>query len=162
MKRSIAELQPDEVVALAIRVEAANARRFRAFADSFAGIDDAVAQRFLELEAEEHQHEHLLRLRFAQWFRGPLPELDETDVRDVVESLDLGGGEHLLFQSLRPKQVFALALAAEQHARQFYLAAAAAAGAPALREVFTTLAGVETEHARWLEQRLAQLGPEAP
>lgn len=95
-----------EVLALAIHTERANARRYRAFADSFHGYDDEVAQGFDKLAEEEHKYEVSLLSAFQERFGESIPPVDEPDVDVVVESVDLDDAEHQIFAFLELRRVF--------------------------------------------------------
>jgi rubrerythrin len=154
MSRTLETLSPKEVLALAIHVEQANATRFRTFADVFQGYDAEVANRFLELAAEEDHHEALLAAQFQKSFGGSLPPLEQVDISDVVEAVDLDDGEPLIFDTLKPRHVYELALKAELGAQDFYRKAIAKAGDPALAALYRELAEMETGHASFLEEKL--------
>ncbi|HLY72992.1 MAG TPA: ferritin family protein [Planctomycetota bacterium] len=154
MSRTLDTLSPREVLALAIHVEQSNSRRFRAFAEVFQGYDPDVAKRFEELAAEEDHHEQLLDAQFRKKFGGTLPPLDQVDVSDVVEAVDLDDGEHLIFDTLKPRRVYELALKAERGAQEFYRKALAQAGDPTLAALYRELAEMETGHASFLEEKL--------
>ena len=154
MTRAIEALSPRELLALAVHVERANAARFRAFADVFRGYDSKVAARFEELAAEEQQHEAMLTTRFAARFPGPIPTVREADVNGIVESVDMEDAEHLIFDTLKPVQVYDLALRAERGARDFYRQATAAAKDAELAALYQELADMEKDHQAWLEERM--------
>jgi len=154
MSRTLESLSPMEVLALAIHVEQSNARRFRAFAEVFQGYDPEVATRFEELAAEEDLHEQLLDAQFRKSFGGTLPPLDQVDISDVVEAVDLDDGEHLIFDTLKPRRVYELALKAELGAQDFYRRAIESAGDATLATLYRQLAEMETGHASFLEEKL--------
>jgi len=152
--RDFESLSPQEVLALAVRIERANAARFRAFADSFRGYDDAVTKRFEELCREEEEHETLLLAGFRERFGEELPEIEETDVAGVIEAVDLSDAEHQLFDSLRPAGVYELALRAEEEARDFYRRAEASATDEDLKALYGDLAEAESDHVWWAAEKL--------
>lgn len=155
MTRAFQELSPKEVLALAIHVERANSRRFRAFADVFRGFDEDIASRFALLATEEDQHEAILVERFRKVFGKTIPVVDEMDVHEVIESVDLDDGEHLVFDTLTPTRVYELALAAEQQAEEFYRLAASTSENHELAALYSELLEMEGDHAGWLERKLA-------
>lgn len=158
--RRFETLGPAEVLGLAVGIERANARRFRAFASTFRGYDEAVARRFEELAAEEEAHERVLAEAFGRHFGGPIPVVDESDVDVVVESHDLDDAEHQIFDDFRPVRCYELALRAERAARAFYRRAAAAAADPFLQKLYEDLAAFEADHEAWCEARIrAERGP---
>ncbi len=60
MKRSIFDLSPQEILALAIRVEENNAERLQSLVDLYADYDEGVSEYFSKLKQEELQHRTLL------------------------------------------------------------------------------------------------------
>jgi rubrerythrin len=156
--RSFNSLSPREVLALAIQVERHNVGKFRAFAAAFRGYQDAVADRFEELAAEEEGHEAMLRRRFEEQFGGDIPEIKEAQVREVIESPDLEDAETFVFDSTSPQRVYELALQAEESARRFYQRAEEAASSTELAELYRELSSAEDDHVRWLRARLASPG----
>ena len=156
MRLPFESLSPMEVLALAVHVERANAARFHAFADVFRGYDATVTLRFEELAAEEQEHEARLVAVFERRAGGPIPILEETEVEGVIESVDMDDAEHLIFDSLKPKRVYELALLAERGARDFYRRAAAASKDAELVALYGELAEMERDHEAWLENRLNQ------
>jgi rubrerythrin len=159
MTRSIEDLTPKEMLALAVHVERANAARFRAFAGVFAGYDPKVAARFQELAAEEQQHESLLTTWFGRRFPGPIPTVEEADVKGIIESVDMVDAESLIFNTLEPAEVYDLALRAERGARDFYKQAAATARDAELAALYQELADMEKDHQAWLEERMRKPEP---
>lgn len=156
--RSFESLSPREVLALAIHVERANVGRFRAFAATFRGYDDAVADRFEELAVEEEKHEAMLRRRFKDRFDDEIPKLEEAEVAAVIESPDLDDAETFVFDSTSPRKVYELALEAEEGAYRFYQRAAEASSDTELAELYRELSSAEDDHVRWLRERLANRG----
>jgi rubrerythrin len=153
--RTFESLSPQEVLALAIQVERANAGKFRAFAVVFRGYQDAVADRFEELAVEEEEHQAMLERRFDEQFGGAIPKVEETEVAGVIESPDLDDGETFVFDSMAPQHVYELALEAEEGARRFYQRAAEAASNTDLAELYRSLSSIEDTHVKWLRARLA-------
>ena len=155
MARSFESLSPREVLALAVHVERANARRFRAFAHVFHGFDEAVVARFEELAREEDEHEALLVNQFRSRFGSTIDQIEEVSVEGVIESVDLDDPEVLIFDNLVPDHVYRLALRAERGAQEFYRRASHTAADPGLKALYDELSQMEEAHAGWLEQRLA-------
>ena len=152
--RRFEELSPPQVMALAIDIERANARRFRAFADVFGGYDEQVAKRLVELADEEDAHELTLVQTFQENFEGPIPSVEENNVDVVIEAFDLVDSEQQIFDSLDPIRVYELALRAERMARGFYLRAARACDEPKLVDVYRQLASMEDDHVGWFEEKI--------
>lgn len=157
MTRPFESLSSREVLALAIGVEQANARRFRSFAEVFQGYEPEVAKRFQELAVEEDEHEASLVKEFEKRFGTPAPVIKEVEVEGVIESMDLDEGEHLIFDSLKPRRVYELALRAERGAQNYYRRALAKASDRELADLYRELAEMEEDHAGWLESKLAEI-----
>jgi rubrerythrin len=155
MARSFESLSPREVLALAVHVERANARRFRAFANVFHGFDEAVVARFEELAEEEDEHEALLVNQFRSRFGSTIDRVEEVSVEGVIESADLDDPEVFIFDNLEPNHVYRLALRVERGAQEFYRRAIHKAGDPELKALYAELSRMEEAHAGWLEQKLA-------
>jgi len=159
--RPFESLSPQEVLALAVHVERANARRFRTFADVFRGYDADVAARFEELASEEDQHEAMLTAEFRERFGNTLPNVEEAGVEGVIESPDLDDAEHLIFDSLQESRVYKLALKAEQEAREFYLRAATRTEDPQMTGLYRSLAEMEEGHQDWIKKKLQAMSAQA-
>ena len=157
MKRPFENLSAQEVLSLAINVERANASRFRSFAAVFGGYDEKVARRFAELAAEEDQHEAILRKRYETHFGSEVLPIQESDVSGVIEAIDLDDGEHQVFDSMTPRKVYELTLAAEQYAHTFYERALEQTEDPELAALYRELCELEEGHEGWVEERLARL-----
>jgi rubrerythrin len=155
MARPFESLSPREVLALAVHVERANARRFRAFAHVFHGFDEAVMARFEELAGEEDEHEALLVNQFRSRFGSTIDQIEDVSVEGVIESADLDDPEVFIFDNLVPDHVYRLALRAERGAQEFYRRAIHKAGDPELKALYDELSQMEEAHAGWLEQKLA-------
>ena len=153
MTRKIQDLSPKEVLALAVAIERSNAKALHNFAQMFEGYDKKVSELFEEMSVEELSHEKILLQLFQDRFKEPVPVLDRFDVEDVVEAYDLDDSEHLIFDSLKAKQVYQLAYEAENRAKTFYQRAMLSVQDKDLAETFRKLASLETEHAAWLEEK---------
>ena len=155
MTRKIQELSPKEALALAIHVEQANGRRLKNFAHAFDGYDQTVADKFIELAAEEELHEKWLQEKFKKLFEGPLPDVREFDVEEVIEAVEWDDSEHQIFDSLKADDVFKLALEAEDSAKAFYQKAAQVVSKEKeLAKLFGELSAMEDDHAGWLKKRI--------
>ncbi len=154
MTKKIKDLSPQEVLALAISVERSNRQALDNYAHMFDGYDTEVAQRFRVLAEEESKHEQLLRKKAQELFGGNLPSVDGFDVQEVVEALDMDDSEHLIFDSLKARKVYELALQAEKKAQDFYREAGRHTTNKALATLFAELGGMEDDHAGWLQAQL--------
>jgi rubrerythrin len=152
--KQIKDFLPAEVLALAISIEQSNHKALHNFSQMFEGYDDAVSKNFEEMAREEAEHEKLLREKFKQLFKGPVPEIDKFDVEEVVEAFDLDDSEHLIFDSLKAKKVYQLVWDSEKRAKSFYEKASQSVKDKDLASLFKELAAMEGEHAQWLENKL--------
>ncbi len=154
MKRKLQDLSPKEVLALAISIERSNQKALHNFSEMFDGYDDEVSRNFEEMSQEESSHEELLQSKFQKLFKGPVPEVDNFDVEEVVEAFDMDDSEHLIFDSLKAKQVYQLAYEAEKRAKSFYEKAMKTVNDKELASLFKDLAALEGDHASWLEKKI--------
>jgi rubrerythrin len=157
MTRPFGSLSAQEVLSLAINVECANAERFRSFATVFGGYDKRVAARFEELAAEEDGHEAILRQRYEARFGTEVLPIQESDVSGVIETFDLDDGEHQVLDTMTPRKVYELTLAAEQYAHTFYERALEQTEDPELAALYRELCELEEGHEGWVEEKLARL-----
>lgn len=153
MTKKIQNLSPKEVLGLAIAVEQSNGKALRNFAEMFEGYDSEVSKLFREMSDEENKHEELLQQMFQRKFKEPVPTVDPFDIEEVVEAYDFDDSEHLIFDSLRAKQVYQLAYEAENRAKRFYEEAAKTVKDKELGDLFKKLVSFESDHAAWLEEK---------
>ena len=158
MTRRIEELEPKEVLALAISIEQANQKALRNFSEMFEGYDKEVSRNFEEMALEEGRHEEMLQQMFKKKYRGPAPQIDSFDIEGVVEAVDLEDSEFLIFDSFKAQQVYQASWVAEKRAREFYLKAMKSVKDVELAHLFNSLADMEEEHADWLEKKLVRKG----
>ncbi len=152
MLRLIEDLQPKEVLALAIAVEEANASRFEALANFYAGCDESLRVLFAQLHDEEVQHAQML---LSEWERrlgsSPRPNVREEDVEGVIEAFDLEDDGSFL-NDLKREDALRHVENAEHAAKQFYEEAASRCTDPALHALFLDLAIMEADHADALKK----------
>jgi erythrin-vacuolar iron transport family protein len=154
MKRKLQDLSPKEMLALAISIEQSNQKALHNFAEMFEGYDDEVSRNFEEMSVEETRHEEILQQKFRKMFKGPVPEITNFDIDEVIEAIDLEDSEVLIFDSLTAKQVYRLAYEAEKKARSFYERAVKTVQSKELAALFMELAAMEGDHAAWLEDKI--------
>ena len=154
MGRSFLDLQPHEVLSLAIAVESRNAQRYDSFALLFAG--DEASSLFLEMRDEELAHRNALQVMYRSRFGDRPCNVDEADVDEVVEAVDIDDAEHLIFDSMTRSKVFEAALRAELGAQQFYAALAESVQDEELLALYRLLAAYEQGHLAALENRMRQ------
>jgi len=160
MSKDFATLKSDEVIQLAIAVEKANARRFETFAEMFESYDPTVSRIFRELVEEERTHRELLERKYEEKFGRLASGMEETEVKEVIEAVDLAHAEHFVFDDLTPLDALQVALEAEHAARQFYGQLAATTTDPDLKQVYDELSEFEADHIWYLEERIENLARE--
>jgi rubrerythrin len=157
MTKDFAALKPNEVVQLAIAVEEANARRFETFAGMFESYEPIVSRIFRELAEEERTHRELLERKYEEKFGQLTSDVEESEVKEVIEAVDMAHAEHFVFDDMTPLDALRVALNAEKAAHQFYSQVAATTSEPDWRQVYDELSEFEADHIRVLEERIKNL-----
>ncbi len=157
MTKDFATLKPNEVVQLAIAVEEANARRFETFAGIVESYDPIVSRIFRELAEEERTHRELLERKYEEKFGQLTSDVEESEVKEVIEAVDMAHAEHFVFDDMTPLDALRVALNAEKAAHQFYSQVAATTSEPDWRQVYDELSTFEADHIRVLEERIKNL-----
>jgi rubrerythrin len=153
MRRRFEELEPREVLALAIAVEESNTARFQTLASLYEGYDESLLKLFQELRDEEIRHTTMLCDEWKRRFGDePRPQICEADVEGVVEAVDVENGEHAIFDDLSREDALALVEKAEVSAQKFYEAAASQCTEPGLHALFLDLAAMEVGHVEALKE----------
>jgi rubrerythrin len=152
--RRLEELGAAEVLGLALRVERNNAERFATVRDFFHHQDQAVFDLFEELRSEEVEHIAILEGVVKELYPDGVPDVQETDVEEVVEAIDVDDGEHALFDNITRESAIHMALEAEHQAEALYIRAAAHATDEKLKKVFERLAELEGDHTDRLNKML--------
>lgn len=160
MGRSISDLQPHEVLALAIAVESRNAERYATFAHIFATYNDEASGLFAEMRDEELVHRTVLQEMYRSRYGDRPCHLDEADVDEVVEAVDVDDAEHMVFNSLTRRRALEAALRSEWAARQLYASLATTVQDEALQELYRRLAAYEEGHVAAIEIRMREPGME--
>jgi rubrerythrin len=157
MARPLESLTAQEVLALAISVEARNAERFHSFAEWLSPYDEEVGHLFREMEAEEIQHREALFRLYRERYGEALPTIAEEDLDEVVEAFEVPHGEHLIFDDLTQRAILEAGLRAEEGARGFYQRALEKATDAEVRRLYQELAAFEESHIQRLQRRLQAL-----
>jgi rubrerythrin len=156
MRRAITELEPYEVLKVAISIERRNTAIYQNYAQMFRGYDAEIERAFVEMAAEETRHEEELAALYRRKF-GDLPcSVTDADVYEVVEAPILEDGEVFITDSMRVLDALRVALKAEQRAAFFYRQLTSLASDPDLYAVYSELARVEVGHEALLEAKLAE------
>ncbi|HZT44376.1 MAG TPA: ferritin family protein [Chthonomonadaceae bacterium] len=161
MSRSIRDLQPQAVLALAVAVESRNAERYATFAHLFSTYNDEASRLFDEMREEELAHRAVLLRLYRDRYGDQEYPIDEADVDEVVEAVDLDEAEHMVFNDITRRHVFEAALRAEQGARGFYASLTGTVQDPALLALYRQLAEYEEDHVAALEARMSLAGIES-
>jgi len=161
MKGSITDLNPQEVLTVAIFVEKRNCSIYQHYARMFRGSDEEIERTFLEMAEEEQRHEEDLTAVYRKRFGDQPCPLTDEDIREVVESPALENGEAFIWSGIRIEDALRIGLRAEQQAADFYRQLAEMVTDLDLLALFVELAGVEVGHEEVLARRLARLEQKA-
>ncbi len=161
MKRDFAELNPQEVLWVAVGIEERNARIYEHFATLFHDYDPETVRIFEEMAAEEHQHQKLLEERYRERYGDAALDLRPEDIRQPVELPTMTEGELLAEEGLSFRHALEVGLRAEREAREFYLQLAASASDPALLALYGELADTESDHEIRLANKILEFAVQA-
>jgi rubrerythrin len=140
---------------LALENERMNAVRFAIVRDLFATREPELSALFNELSEEEHAHMELLALVASVEFPLGISTLSLGDVAETPEPNEVDY-ERLCAGDLTCADALRMAAAAEAAAQVFYADAIATAESLVLRQLYSTLAALEGEHAHIMESWLAR------
>ncbi|HJN66116.1 MAG: ferritin family protein [Pirellulales bacterium] len=157
-RMNFSELTPEEVLMLAIDVEASNGTRLRTFAELFADYTPDVAKLFAEMADEEDEHKGQLEATYERRFGGVPQKVSEEDVPNVIEAFELDDGEQFVFNAMNLRRALQIVLAVEYQAESFYWDACSSTVDPEMRELYRQLAEFENGHMTWIERRLEGIG----
>ena len=148
---SIATVEEFYVHALAIEHEAAE--RYAEFQAHFeARGEEVLAGLCGNLAQAERAHFEELSRASAHL---TLPAIAEPAHRWIEAGAPDTPAREFLFRIATPRQLLAVALAAEHRAREFFVAVARNAPVREVRELASIMAAEEVEHVRWVEQAIA-------
>ena len=153
MKRSIADLTPEEVLRLAIQVEDRNEKIYKEFAEIFHDYDPRACAVFLEMASEEHDHGKKLREFYGRRYNRLPDEAFPVDVIEPGEAPMVADAEAMIHDSMTPQAAFEIAKKAERLAQEFYEAQARQARDPQFRTVCQELAAIEAEHLKEAQEK---------
>lgn len=147
MKKSVQDLSLEEILTLAIRIEENNAERLQSLVDLYMDYDDDIRDYFSKLKQEELDHKTLLLEKWSEKYgTKEMPDIDEEDVREVIEAVELENGEHILFDDITLDEVYKMVHNAETEAYLFYLKAATVVKDMDVKNLFSDLARMEFKH----------------
>ncbi len=146
--RTFAELNQQEILALAISLEEEHGRIYADYADGLKDTFPASAKVFTEMAEEENEHRRWLIDLYRQTFGDHIPLIRRQDIKGFVR--------HEPIWMIRPlglDKVRKQAEAIEYETRQFYERATARATDAGIRKLLGDLAAAEREHVS-LAQKL--------
>jgi rubrerythrin len=148
--KSFAELEPRELLALAISLEEEHGRIYGEYADGLRESFPASAKVFQEMADEENEHRRWLIDLFKRRFGEHIPLIRRQDVKGFIS--------HEPIWMMRPlglDKVRRQAEAIEFETRQFYERALERATDPDIRKLLGDLAAAERQHIS-LAQKLGE------
>lgn len=146
--RTFAELNQQEILALAISLEEEHGRIYADYADGLKDTFPASAKVFTEMAEEENEHRRWLIDLYRQTFGDHIPLIRRQDIKGFVR--------HEAIWMVRPlglDRVRKQAEAIEYETRQFYERATARSTDAGIRKLLGDLAAAEREHVS-LAQKL--------
>jgi rubrerythrin len=161
MKRTFASLSPQEALHVAIFIEERNAEIYSNFAEMFAQFGDPdsidISMAFREMSIEERRHSSRLQHRYCECYGNQPCTVTEDDLSELIEVPNLSNadvfGLHDFGQAPARERAFAVALAAERSAADFYRNLAETATDSDMRDFYREFAEIESQHSTWLEQQ---------
>jgi len=169
MPRSLASLDPPQVLQVAISIEDRNAELYHRFAEMFTEFGDKesleIAAVFWEMAVEERSHSWQLKQRYSELYGDLVAAISEHDITEIVEVPKLDDGDVFAAPNAGvPGRVRALnvAMQAELGAQQFYNKLVEQTPDGPLRDIFRYLGQMEDGHVTYLEQKLAQNQAQEP
>jgi rubrerythrin len=141
MAKTLRELTPPEVLALAIQAEEEDGRIYHDLAERVRRDYPATAQSLLAMRDEEDGHRHRLISLYRQKFGEHIPLIRRQDVRGFITRKPLWVTSHLTVSMIRDEVE-----KMEQEARDFYRAAIAQTSDASVRQLLGDLEAEESRH----------------
>jgi rubrerythrin len=154
--KRFADLNEQEVLALAITNEDEDNRIYRSFADGLRGSYPDTAAMYDKMAAEEIGHRDMLLDLYRKKFGEFLPLIRRQDVKGFVARRPLWLNRTLGLDAVRK-----FAEEMEFETARFYRRAAATAKDGAVRDLLTTLAAAEDKHEELARELGAEIDPKA-
>lgn len=152
LQKTLAQLTPREVLALAILGEEEDARVYQAFAEHLAQDFPATASVFAGMTEEEREHRSALYALYRERFGEHLPPVRREDVKEFPHRKPVWWVLQLGIEQIRRE-----AGIMEQETARFYERAATLSSDIAVRELFIKLAEAEHDHERKAERLSSDL-----
>jgi erythrin-vacuolar iron transport family protein len=157
MARRFADLDEQEILALAISSEEEDSRIYGDIADGLRENYPATAKVFEEMQAEEQEHRHGLTELYKSRFGDHIPLIRRQDVKGFISHRPVW-----LVRPLGIEAVRRLAETMELETRRFYERAAHRTTDASTRQLLTDLAEAEAKHSALAESlEREHLTPEA-
>jgi rubrerythrin len=141
MAKTLRELTPPEVLALAIQAEEEDGRIYHDLAERVRCDYPATAQSLLAMRDEEDGHRHRLISLYREKFGEHIPLIRRQDVRGFITRKPLWVTSHLTVSMIRDEVE-----KMEQEARDFYRAAIAQTSDASVRQLLGDLEAEESRH----------------
>jgi rubrerythrin len=141
MPKSIKDLTPQEILALAIQSEEEDGRIYLDLAERIGKDYPDTAKSLREMHREEDGHRHRLIALYREKFGEHIPLIHRHDVRGFITRPPLWLTANLTVSMIR-RQVETM----EQEARDFYQAAIARTSDASVRQLLGDLAAEESKH----------------
>jgi erythrin-vacuolar iron transport family protein len=154
--KSFADLNEQEILALAISNEDEDSRIYRSFADALRGSYPDTAEMYEKMAQEEIGHRDMLLDLHRKKFGDFLPLIRRQDVKGFVKRRAIWLNRPL---SLDATRKFAEAM--EYETARFYRRAAQASRDDAARDLLRTLAAAEDRHGELAHELGEELNPKA-
>jgi erythrin-vacuolar iron transport family protein len=154
--KSFADLNEQEILALAISNEDEDSRIYRSFADALRGSYPDTAEMYEKMAQEEIGHRDMLLDLHRKKFGDFLPLIRRQDVKGFVKRRAIWLNRPL---SLDATRKFAEAM--EYETARFYRRAAQASHDDAARDLLRTLAAAEDRHGELAHELGEELNPKA-
>ncbi len=148
--KSFADLEPREILALAISLEEEHGRIYGEYAEGMRDSFPASAKVFQEMADEENEHRRWLLDLFKRKFGEHIPLIRRQDVKGFVKHEPIWMMRPLGLEKVRDQ-----AEAIEFETRQFYERALERATDADIRKLLGDLAAAEQQHVS-LAQKLGQ------
>src|SRR5271168_3454804 len=154
--KSFADLNEQEILALAISNEDEDNRVYRSFADRLRGSYPDTAEMYDKMAQEEIGHRDMLLDLHRKKFGDFLPLIRRQDVKGFVARRPIWLNRPLALDATRK-----FAEEMELETARFYRRAAQSTKDDAIRALLTELAAAEDEHEHLAEQLGKQISPTA-
>ena len=163
MRRTLASLNPQEALHVAIFIEERNAGIYHRFAGMFTEFRDPdsleIASVFWDMAVEERRHSTALQEKYQERYGNAGCALTEEDLQDMIEVPRLDDGDvfadSATAQDSARERAVKVALAERTKPTELLLAPGRADQRHPLRRLYNELATMEDGHVAYLENVLS-------